>query len=158
MRKYNVAFGENRKAKKWNNGTITWDELRERLRTPLRTAETQEEYHHMKSAGRSAAKDKGGFVAGTLRDGLRRAANVESRSMLTLDVDNASKTFLEEYDVGGSTAGCAYFARSAVERYGGLHILHLHAGDGGDACACRDIHHKFSQFMRELHFDSIRSP
>ena len=98
MRKYNVAFGENRKAKKWNNGTITWDELRERLRTPLRTAETQEEYHHMKSAGRSAAKDKGGFVAGTLRDGLRRAANVESRSMLTLDVDNASKTFLEEYE------------------------------------------------------------
>ena len=98
MRNYNVAFGENRKAKKWKNGTITWDELRERLRTPLRTAETQSEYHRMKSAGRSAAKDKGGFVAGTLRDGLRRAVNVESRSMLTMDVDNAAKTFLEEYE------------------------------------------------------------
>lgn len=96
-KKYNVAFGENRKAKKWKNGTITWEELRQRLSSPFRTAETAAEYARMKSVGRSNAKDKGGFVAGTLKDGLRRAANVESRSMLTLDVDNAKLSFLDEY-------------------------------------------------------------
>ena len=36
MNSYNVAFGENRKAKKWKNGSITWEELRERLEAPRR--------------------------------------------------------------------------------------------------------------------------
>ena len=96
-RNYKVAFGESRQAKKWKNGAITWEELRKRLSSPLRTAETVAEYGKMKSVGRSAAKDKGGFVAGELKDGLRKAANVVCRSMLTMDVDNAKQTFLEEY-------------------------------------------------------------
>jgi len=97
MRDFKVAYGDSRQAKKWRNAAITWDELRERLRHPLRTGETMEEYRRMKSAGRSAAKDKGGFVAGELRDGLRKAANVELRSMLTMDVDSAKPSFLESY-------------------------------------------------------------
>lgn len=97
MRDFKVAYGDSRQAKKWRNATITWDELRERLAHPLRTGETVEEYQRMKSAGRSAAKDKGGFVAGELRDGVRKAANVVVRSMLTMDVDRAKTTFLEEY-------------------------------------------------------------
>ena len=98
MRDFKVAYGDSRQAKKWRNATITWDELRERLGHPLRTGETVDEYARMKSAGRSAAKDKGGFVAGELKDGLRKAANVVCRSMLTMDVDNAKPTFLDEYE------------------------------------------------------------
>ena len=94
---YKVAYGESRKAKVWHNDKIEWEELRKRLQSPLRTAETVSEYHKMKSAGRSAAKDKGGFVAGELKDGKRNSSAVVCRSMLTLDVDNAKKTFLEEY-------------------------------------------------------------
>ena len=97
MTDFKVAFGESRQAKKWRNATITWEELRKRLSHPLRTGETVVEYHKMKSAGRSMAKDKGGFVAGELKDGLRKAANVVCRSMLTMDVDRAKPTFLEEY-------------------------------------------------------------
>jgi hypothetical protein len=97
MNEYKVAFGESRQAKKWKNGTITLDELRTRLSTTFRTAETQAEYQKMKSAGRSAAKDKGGFVGGVLKDGVRSAVTVVVRSLLTLDVDNASLTFLDEY-------------------------------------------------------------
>ena len=96
-RNYKVAFGESRQAKKWKNGTITWEELRKRLSSPLRTAETVAEYGKMKSVGRSAAKDKGGFVAGELKDGLRKAANVVCRSMLTMDVDNAKQDFVDIY-------------------------------------------------------------
>ncbi|MBQ7599872.1 MAG: hypothetical protein IJU57_04260 [Clostridia bacterium] len=97
MTEYKVAYGESRQAKKWKNDTITWDGLRERLSHPLRTAETMQEYRKMKSAGRSTAKDKGGFVAGELRDGLRKAANVVVRSMLTMDVDKAKPEFLDTY-------------------------------------------------------------
>ena len=94
---FKVAYGESRQPKWWKNATITWEELRERLSHPLRTAETQAEYARMKSAGKSAAKDKGGFVAGELRDGVRKASSVLCRSMLTLDVDSASPSFLETY-------------------------------------------------------------
>ena len=96
-KEYAVAYGENRKARKWKNTTITLSELKERLRHPLRTAEMVSEYHKMKPASRAIIKDKGGFVAGVLKDGLRRASTVESRSMLTMDVDNASRMFLEKY-------------------------------------------------------------
>ena len=91
---YKVAYGESRKARKWSNTTITLEELRERLKHPLRTAETVMEYRKMKPASRALIKDHGGFVAGFLKDGLRRASTVESRSMLTMDVDNASQSFL----------------------------------------------------------------
>lgn len=97
MNEFKVAFGENRQAKKWKNGTITLEELRSRLSSTFRTTETMAEYQKMKSAGRSAAKDKGGFVGGHLKDGKRSAQTVECRSLLTLDVDNASLTFLDEY-------------------------------------------------------------
>ncbi|MBQ1490794.1 MAG: hypothetical protein IIZ39_02440, partial [Blautia sp.] len=97
MNNYKVAYGESRQAKKWRNATITWEELKERLRHPLRTGETMAEYLRMKSAGKSAAKDKGGFVAGLLRDGKRSASTVECRSMLTMDLDHAKQDFLTEY-------------------------------------------------------------
>ena len=97
-KEYKVAYGESRKARKWANTTITLSELKERLSRPLRTAETVNEYHKMKPASRAIVKDKGGFVAGVLKDGLRRASTVESRSMLTMDVDNASRRFLEKYN------------------------------------------------------------
>lgn len=99
MTNYKVAYGDSRQSKTWRNATITWEELRTRLATPLRTGDTVQEYHRMKSAGRSAAKDKGGFVAGELKDSIRKASNVVCRSMLTLDVDSAKTTFLDEYTV-----------------------------------------------------------
>ena len=84
MNEYKVAFGENRQSEKWKNGTITLEELRSRLATTFRTAETQTEYQKMKSAGRSAAKDKGGFVGGVLKDGVRSAVTVVVRSLLMM--------------------------------------------------------------------------
>ncbi len=109
---YKVAYGESRKARVWHNDKIAWEELRKRLQTPLRTAETVAEYHKMKSAGKSAAKDKGGFVAGELKDGKRNTSSVVCRSMLTLDVDNAKKTFLDEYMALSSYSTLIYSTHS----------------------------------------------
>lgn len=57
------------------------------MQNPIRTAETAAEYHAMKKSERDAVKDKGGFFAGTLKGTRRRATEVISRSMITLDHD-----------------------------------------------------------------------
>ena len=44
MRKLNIAYGNNRQAKRWVNKTIKFDDLKERLRVPIRTTESAEEY------------------------------------------------------------------------------------------------------------------
>ena len=93
MTEFKVAFGENRQAKKWKNGTITLEELRKRLSTTFRTAETQAEYQKMKSAGRSAAKDKGGFVGGVLATGS--AARLPWLFDLNAGCGQCISTFLE---------------------------------------------------------------
>lgn len=72
MRNLKVAYGNSRNAKKWSNKTICYDDLKNRLRTPIRTTETMEEYAKMNKAQRDAAKDHGGFVGGALKGGLRR--------------------------------------------------------------------------------------
>ena len=40
MRELNIAYGNNRQAKRWVNKTIRFDDLKERLRVPIRTTES----------------------------------------------------------------------------------------------------------------------
>ena len=97
MRELNIAYGNNRQAKRWVNKTIKFDDLKERLRVPIRTTESAEEYAKMSRAQRDAAKDHGGFVAGVLKGGRRKVDTVESRSMVALDGDRINAAFLESY-------------------------------------------------------------
>ena len=66
MRDLAIAYGNSRQAKKWVNKTIRFDDLKERLKTTIRTTESAEEYAKMNKAQRDAAKDHGGFVGGVL--------------------------------------------------------------------------------------------
>lgn len=84
MRNLKVAYGNSRNAKKWSNKSICYDDLKNRLRTPIRTTETMEEYAKMNKAQRDAAKDHGGFVGGALKGGLRRIDCVDCRSLIAL--------------------------------------------------------------------------
>lgn len=84
MRDLNIAYGNNRQAKRWVNKTITFDELKEKLKVPIRTTESAEEYAKMSKAQRDNAKDHGGFVGGVLKDGRRKIDTVAQRSMVTL--------------------------------------------------------------------------
>lgn len=93
MRELNIAYGNNRQAKRWVNKTIKFDDLKERLRVPIRTTESAEEYAKMSRAQRDAAKDHGGFVAGVLKGGRRKVDTVESRSMVALDGDRINAAF-----------------------------------------------------------------
>ncbi len=87
MRELAFCLGNSRAALVWHPGKMTMEVLWEKLQNPIRTAETAAEYHAMKKSERDAVKDKGGFFAGTLKGTRRRATEVISRSMITLDHD-----------------------------------------------------------------------
>lgn len=98
MRTLPIAYGSNRHAKIWTNKTITYEGLKERLNVTIRTPESAEEYAKFSKAQKDAAKDHGGFVAGTLRGGRRKIDTVESRSMIALDGDRINGEFLECFE------------------------------------------------------------
>ena len=94
MRELKIALGNSRQAKFWSNKTMSFDAICERLKTPIRTTETAEEYAKLPKPKRDEIKDKGGFVGGHLRDNLRKVGNVECRSLWTPDIDNATPEFV----------------------------------------------------------------
>lgn len=98
MRSLAIAYGNNRQAKTWVNKTITYGELKDRLKVTIRTSESAEEYAKMRKADRDLAKDHGGFVAGALAYGRRKVDSVEFRSMLALDGDHVAKDFIALYE------------------------------------------------------------
>ena len=113
-RSLNIACANSCKAKYWSNESITLDDLKQRLKTPVVTAETVTEYKGMNQTERGAAKDHGGFVAGVLRDGRRKIDHVESRSMITLDGDHIGKDFLDDYENRMPYASILYSTHSST--------------------------------------------
>lgn len=89
MDSYIISVGQSRTTKKWKAVEYTFDQLYERLLTPIRTPETVEAYRRMRKDRKDEAKDVGGFVGGALAEGLRRADKVKYRTLLTLDIDRA---------------------------------------------------------------------
>lgn len=97
MRELFIAYGNSCFAKIWSNKTISWDNLCKKLSTTIRTTESAEEYPNMKKACRDAAKDKGGFVGGHLKNNRRKIDTVTCRSMLTMDADHAKVGFIDRF-------------------------------------------------------------
>ena len=102
-----LATGRSRKEKTWRNREMTWGELVEKLSQTHRTPESLAEYLRADKARQDEIKDIGGFVAGTLADGRRRAGTVVSRSCLTLDADNADLALWDDWCMlYGAAAAC----------------------------------------------------
>lgn len=112
MRDLNIAYGNSRTAKFWSNKTIKFDELCDRLRTPIYTSETAEEYPKLPKGQRDDIKDKGGFVAGHLSGNRRQANKVVCRSMLVYDLDSIEPEFLQDINGKISNKGCYYTTHS----------------------------------------------
>ena len=110
--KVTISTGRSRKDQNWKPQTLLWPELLDRLSPArlVRTAETVEQYQAMSREQRGAAKDKGGFVGGTVR-GRRKKASVSDRSLITLDADFATPALLEAWRARG-LAGCVYSTHS----------------------------------------------
>ena len=115
MRDLAISYGNSRQAKKCVNKTISFDALKERLKTTIRTTESAEEYAKMSKAQRDAAKDHGGFVGGTLKGGRRKIDTVELRSMIALDGDRIDKAFLDNYETNAPYTSVLYTTHSSTE-------------------------------------------
>jgi hypothetical protein len=64
MRNLPIAYGNSCYAKKWSNKTITFDELCTRLKTTIRTVETQEEYPKLPKKEKDRVKTKVALLEG----------------------------------------------------------------------------------------------
>lgn len=115
MRQLAIAYGSSRQAKTWSNKTITFDELKERLKNTIRTPESAEEYAKFNKAKRDQVKDHGGFVAGALKGGRRKIDTVEFRSMVALDGDRIDKEFLEHYEENAPYTSVLYTTHSSTD-------------------------------------------
>lgn len=124
MRPLAIAYGNNRQAKTWTNKTITFDELKERLKVTIRTPESAEEYAKFNKAKRDTVKDHGGFVAGALKGGRRKIDTVELRSMVALDDDRIDKAFLENYEMNAPYTSLLYTTHSSTEEHPRVRLVY----------------------------------
>ena len=123
MRDLGIAYGASRQALKWSNKTISFENLKERLKHTLRTPESAEEYAKMSKADRDQAKDHGGFVAGVLIGGRRKVDTVESRSMISLDGDRIDVAFLDEFEENMPYTAALYTTHSSTEEKPRVRII-----------------------------------
>lgn len=125
-RKIHISTAGSRKAVSWPTSVILWSELVKKLETPTRGAETLEEYLKLSKAKQDDLKDVGGFVAGELESGRRKAGSVLGRDVLSLDMDNiptgGTQTVIEKIDEL-QCGYCAYSTRKHHQDKPRLRIL-----------------------------------
>ncbi len=113
-----ISTAGSRKATHWPKSEILWSEFVEKLKTPIRGTETLEEYLALPKSRQDELKDVGGFVGGTFVGDRRKAAGVEGRDLITLDLDNIPPGQTEDVlrRVGG--LGCAAVVYSTRKHAG----------------------------------------
>lgn len=83
-----ISTGGSRKAVHWPKSSILWSEFAKKLKTPVRSSETQEQYLAYPKPQQDELKDVGGFVGGAFISDRRKASDVAGRDLITLDMDN----------------------------------------------------------------------
>lgn len=113
-RQITISVGNNRRDMVWKQTVLTVEELYKRLSTPVRGAETLQDYLHLKKSQQDDLKDVGGFVGGSLLGQRRKANNVTGRDIITLDFDNVpgwqTETIIGKMDELGFSY-CIYSTR-----------------------------------------------
>ena len=82
-REIEISTAGSRKETRWKTEKLLWSEFVKRLETPTRTAEKFEDFLKLPKAKQDELKDVGGFVAGKLKDGIRKNVNLLSRDLIT---------------------------------------------------------------------------
>lgn len=107
-RQLTISVGNSRKDMNWKPQTLTIGELWERLKVPARGTETISQYLALKKAQQDELKDVGGFMAGTLNGGRRKASAVTGRDVVTLDFDTIPAYGTEGVLKAADNLGCGY--------------------------------------------------
>ena len=106
-RELRISTAGSRKATHWPGSIIMWSEFVDRLRNPQRGTETLEQYLSYPKSRQDELKDVGGFVGGTFTGDRRKAAFVEGRDLITLDLDNIPAGQSDDILRRVSGLGCA---------------------------------------------------
>lgn len=113
MQTYTITTGRSRLETEWKPREITWQQLCAKLTKVKRTAESVTEYKSMTKAQRGKVKDIGGFVGGSFQGSHRKASEVLSRSLVTLDIDFGKAGVPDIVaDALAGTAWCLYTTHS----------------------------------------------
>ena len=107
-RKLTISTASSRFATRWPAQELTWEELLARLQTPVRGVEDMTAYLALSKRQQDDLKDVGGFVGGWLKDERRKAGNILSRDLLTLDLDAIPANGTQRVLVMLDTIGAAY--------------------------------------------------
>ncbi len=113
-----ITIGGSRKETNWKPQRIMWQEFVERLRTPVESEETQEEYKRLTKAQQDDLKDVGGFVGGLLNGSRRKSGSVRSRCLITLDMDNIPAGGTEDVLKRVNGLECAFVVYSTRKHEG----------------------------------------
>nr|DAM27034.1 MAG TPA: virulence associated protein E [Caudoviricetes sp.] len=103
-----------------------WSEFVDRLKNPVRSTETLEQYLSYTRSQQDELKDVGGFVGGTLIGDRRKACYVEGRDLITLDLDNIPTGQTEDILKRVNGLGCAaaiYSTRKHAEYAPRLRVI-----------------------------------
>lgn len=89
---FKIAEGINAQTSYWKNISLTWEELKEKLKNPRISPETMQQYDNYKKVDRQKAKDGTGFVGGYCNNSKRTNETILTRSILTFDFDKCDIT------------------------------------------------------------------
>ena len=103
-----ISTGASRKSTNWQRLELNYSEFVEKLRKPIRSTESLDEFLKMKKRDQDKLKDVGGFVGGALKGSRRKAFNVESRDLITLDFDNILSGETKNVIKKVMSLGCGY--------------------------------------------------
>lgn len=103
-----ISVANSRKSTKWIPQEFLWSDLINKLKTPIRTQETYEQFIKLKKTQQDELKDVGGFVGGVLKDNRRKAENVINRCIITLDADSIAPGETNKILNLISGLGCSY--------------------------------------------------
>lgn len=122
-RLYTISEGSSRFSKGWQPVELPFERLVEKLTKTKRTKETMAEFLAMPISEQTKIKDVGGFVGGKLKDGRRGNYYVESRSLVTLDLDNCYPEVLEEIKLYGTYECIVYSTHKHTKEKPRLRII-----------------------------------
>ena len=117
-REITISAAGSRKAVSWPAQRLLISELYNRLQTPVRSAETYDEYMRLPKPQQDDLKDVGGFVGGTLKDNRRKAGNVISRDVIALDLDNIPAGGTDDVIQRVAGLGCGWSVYSTRKHCG----------------------------------------
>ena len=106
-RKIEIAIAGSRKSVHWQTQTIMWSEFCEKLKTPVQSAETLNDYLSYTKAKQDDLKDVGGFVGGSIKGSRRKAEAVTGRDLVTLDFDNIPRSGTKDILKRVGSLGCS---------------------------------------------------